>query len=191
MRKGLAHRCVWSGSGSSLGCPRAFRDPAPPAAWPRWGFGGGGDGRRYRRGDLDANAKVEAPDPRTVPMLVRRRAVVTPLKQPRTKLQSARRVQSPQSDNSPDPHRGRLAVPKANRPTSLPCCGHQTAQPSTQWRRQRGGSRIRSVASSPVSFVKSSASILYPRQLEPDASIELRSCTALQLRWEPKTCRER
>ena len=88
------------------------------------------------------------------------------------KLQSARRVQNPHSDNSPDPHHGRLAVPKANRPTSLQCCGQQTAQPSTKWCMQRGGSRIRSVASSQASSVKSSASILYRRQLGPDASTD-------------------
>src|SRR5262245_17153970 len=29
----------------------ALRDPAPPACSPRWGFGGGGDGRRTNEGD--------------------------------------------------------------------------------------------------------------------------------------------
>src|SRR6185312_3308271 len=38
----------------------ALRDPAPPASSPRWGFGGGGDGRRTTEGDSDGQGKVEA-----------------------------------------------------------------------------------------------------------------------------------
>src|SRR4029434_9033508 len=37
-----------------------FRDPAPPASSPRWGFGGGGDRRRTTEGDPDDKSKVEA-----------------------------------------------------------------------------------------------------------------------------------
>jgi hypothetical protein len=133
----------------------------------------------YRRGDPECQRQSRSARPEHVPRPVRRWAAAAPLTQPRAKLQSTRLVQSPHLGRNPDPHRARLVELKPNRPESLPCCGQQPAQPSTQWRRQRGDSRIRSVASSSVSFVKSSALILYRRQLRPDASIGSRSCTAL------------
>src|SRR5262245_20532175 len=37
----------------------ALRDPALPASPPRWGFGGGGDGRHTNEGDPDAQDKVQ------------------------------------------------------------------------------------------------------------------------------------
>src|SRR5262249_51288727 len=43
---------------------RAFdvlRDPAPPAWWPRWGFGGGGKECRKTEGDLDEQASCKTP----------------------------------------------------------------------------------------------------------------------------------
>ena len=49
---------------------------------------------------------------------------------------------------------------------------------------QRAGSRIRSAASSQASSAKSSALILYRRQLKADASIGLR-IARLQLLWRP------
>src|SRR5437870_9700506 len=42
-QKGLAFVREQSGSVSVPGAKRALRDPAPPAAWPRWGCGGGGN----------------------------------------------------------------------------------------------------------------------------------------------------
>ena len=45
IQKGLAFVCERSGTATvpGTGVPR---DPAPPAAWPRWGCGGGGKRRR-------------------------------------------------------------------------------------------------------------------------------------------------
>jgi|SRR5262245_6660864 len=46
---------------------RAFdvlRDPAPPAWWLRWGFGGGGKECRKTEGDLDEQASCKTPDHR-------------------------------------------------------------------------------------------------------------------------------
>jgi hypothetical protein len=40
--------------------PDALRDPAPPAALLRWGFGGDGDGRRTIEGDPDDQGNGEA-----------------------------------------------------------------------------------------------------------------------------------
>ena len=40
IQKGLAFDRDWSGTVASSGAPWALRDPAPPASWPRWGFGG-------------------------------------------------------------------------------------------------------------------------------------------------------
>ena len=40
IQKGLAFGRDWSGTVASSGRHRALRDPAPPACWPRWGFGG-------------------------------------------------------------------------------------------------------------------------------------------------------
>src|SRR5215467_4449397 len=42
IQKGLAFVREQSGT-VTVPNARAFRDPAPPAAWPRWGCGGGGD----------------------------------------------------------------------------------------------------------------------------------------------------
>ena len=39
---GLAFGSDWSGTVVNSGRLRTLRDPAPPACWPRWGFGGGG-----------------------------------------------------------------------------------------------------------------------------------------------------
>ena len=36
-----------------------LRDPAPPAWWPRWGFGGGGKECRKTEGDLDEQASCK------------------------------------------------------------------------------------------------------------------------------------
>src|SRR5258708_29361545 len=46
IQKGLAFVREQGGSVSVPGAKRALRDPAPPAAWPRWGCGGGGERRR-------------------------------------------------------------------------------------------------------------------------------------------------
>jgi hypothetical protein len=42
-----------------FGALAALRDPAPPASSLRWGFGGGGDGRRATEGDSDDQVKVQ------------------------------------------------------------------------------------------------------------------------------------
>jgi HsdM N-terminal domain len=39
---------------------RALRDPAPPAPWPRWGFGGAAQRRHQRTEDLDVKVCEEA-----------------------------------------------------------------------------------------------------------------------------------
>src|SRR5262245_20393614 len=40
----------------------ALGDRAPPAQWPRWGFGGGGKQCRGAEGDPDDKLQIEAPD---------------------------------------------------------------------------------------------------------------------------------
>jgi hypothetical protein len=47
IQKGLAFGRDWSGTVANSGSQRAPRDPAPPAPWPRWGFGGAAR-RRYQ-----------------------------------------------------------------------------------------------------------------------------------------------
>jgi hypothetical protein len=59
IQKGLASARRQSGTVSSSECWLRFRDPAPPASSPRWGFGGGGDSRRTTEGDPDAQDKVQ------------------------------------------------------------------------------------------------------------------------------------
>src|SRR5262245_65441309 len=45
--------------------PRALRDPAPPAPWPRWGFGGAARRRHQpkRRISMSKSAKKRSPRP--------------------------------------------------------------------------------------------------------------------------------
>jgi hypothetical protein len=59
IQKGLASARRQSGTVSSSECWLRFRDPAPPASSPRWGFGGGGDSRRTTEGGPDAQDKVQ------------------------------------------------------------------------------------------------------------------------------------
>jgi hypothetical protein len=40
IQKGLVFARGWSRTVANSGAPIALRDPAPPAWWPRWGFGG-------------------------------------------------------------------------------------------------------------------------------------------------------
>ena len=51
IQKGLAFGRHWSGTVANPGRPRALRDPAPPARWPRWGFGGAARRRKELNGE--------------------------------------------------------------------------------------------------------------------------------------------
>jgi hypothetical protein len=56
IQKGLAFGCDWSGTVANSERVRTLRDPAPPAGWPWWGFGGAARCRFNRTEDL--NVKV-------------------------------------------------------------------------------------------------------------------------------------
>ena len=60
MQKGLAFSRDWSGTVVNSGRVRALRDPAPPACWPRWGFGGAARCRHNRMEDLNVTICEEA-----------------------------------------------------------------------------------------------------------------------------------
>jgi hypothetical protein len=59
IQKGLASSRRQSGTVSSSWRWPALRDPAPPVALLRWGFGGDGDGRRTPEGDPDDQGNGE------------------------------------------------------------------------------------------------------------------------------------
>ena len=59
-KKGLAFSFNQSGTVYQFGALAALRDLAPPASSLRWGFGGGGDGRRTIEGTPDDEAKLKA-----------------------------------------------------------------------------------------------------------------------------------
>lgn len=86
IRKGLPFRCVWSGSGRSLGC-RAHSEILPrPAAQPRWGFGGGWHARLKPNGgsQMSKSAKKQLTATSTAPRSVRKPAR-QPVSDPKTK----------------------------------------------------------------------------------------------------------
>jgi hypothetical protein len=70
LQKGLAIGRHWSGTVRKFRAPKAPRDPAPPAASPRWGFGGAAR-RRETAGRISmskpAKKRPTASAPATVP----------------------------------------------------------------------------------------------------------------------------
>src|SRR5262249_26487400 len=60
MPKGLAFGRDWIGTVFQFSAPWALRDPAPPASWPRRGFGGAARCRHNRTEDLNGKIRKEA-----------------------------------------------------------------------------------------------------------------------------------
>jgi hypothetical protein len=60
IQKGLALGRDLSGTVVNFGRVSALRDPAPPARWPKWGFGGAALRRHQPNGDLNVKVCEEA-----------------------------------------------------------------------------------------------------------------------------------
>jgi hypothetical protein len=110
---------------------RAFdvlRDPAPPAWWPRWGFGGGGKECRKTEGDLDEQASCKTPHRR-----ITQGQGESPPKKRRSsaddedyKTQERKALLFIKGAHQPSGQ----ATLKANRPEPLRCCEPRAAPPS-------------------------------------------------------------
>ena len=86
-----------------FGALAALRDPAPPASSLRWGFGGGGDGRRTTEGAPDDQAKVEAQARITAQTTARPRPVTSVRRTTAHKAGQLKPVTEPAAHQRPRP----------------------------------------------------------------------------------------